>query len=166
MNIYLRQSILVLFGVVIMQGYWVGPVIAARKEPVKVSSQEARLMLQFKEREDSLKAREQALDKKEQDLALVSKEVDDKLVVLISLQEDLQNKLDELKKIKDKRFSDLIKVYSAMSASKLAPLLNLMEDDEVSEVLRAMKTDIVAKIVPKLDQEKAVRVSKILGMIK
>ena len=50
-----------------------------------------------------------------------------------------------------------------MSSTKLAPLLNQMTDQNVTRILRAMKADQVAKIVPKLDSEKAVRVSRLLG---
>jgi len=50
-----------------------------------------------------------------------------------------------------------------MSASRLAPLLNDMEDAAVTRILKAMKSDQVAKIIPKLDQDKAVRVSRMLG---
>jgi hypothetical protein len=39
-----------------------------------------------------------------------------------------------------------------------------MEDVEVAEILRAMKTEAVAKIIPKLGQDKAVRVSRLLGL--
>ena len=60
-------------------------------------------------------------------------------------------------------FKNLIKVYSTMSATKLSPLLNQMTDENVARILRAMKADQVAKIVPKLESEKAVRVSRLLG---
>ena len=52
-----------------------------------------------------------------------------------------------------------------MSASKVAPLLNQMTDDEAVEILKAMKPEAVAKIIPKLEQSKAVRLSKQLGLI-
>ena len=51
-----------------------------------------------------------------------------------------------------------------MSPSKVAPLLDKMEDVEAVEILRAMKTEAVAKIIPKLSQDKAVRVSRLLGL--
>lgn len=141
------------------------PVFAAQKEPVKVSSQEMRLVVELKEKKDDLEKREKLLAKREAELAGVGKEVDEKLAHLLDLQEDLQRKLDELKTIKDKRFKNLVKIYSEMSATKLAPILNQMEDDTVAEILRAMKAPEVAKIIPKLDEGKAVRVSRLLGMI-
>jgi len=52
-----------------------------------------------------------------------------------------------------------------MSATKVAPLLDKMEDGDVVEILRAMKTDEVAKIIPRLDPDRAVRVSRGLGMM-
>jgi flagellar motility protein MotE (MotC chaperone) len=38
-----------------------------------------------------------------------------------------------------------------------------MTDDNVAKVLRAMKAEQVALIMPKLDSEKAVKVSRLLG---
>jgi flagellar motility protein MotE (MotC chaperone) len=40
-----------------------------------------------------------------------------------------------------------------------------MADANVAKILRAMKNDLVAKIIPKLEPQKAVRVSRLLGRI-
>ena len=52
-----------------------------------------------------------------------------------------------------------------MSATKVEPILKKMDDPTVTEILRAMKPDQVAKILPKLEQKKAVNVSRLLGML-
>lgn len=143
----------------------VSPVVASKKKPVTASPQEIALAGSLKNREAAILKKEKDLARKEQDLVALQKELDEKLVQLIKLQNDIKVKLVDLKSIKDKRFKNLIKVYSVMSASKVAPLLDKMEDDEVVEILKAMKAEDVAKIIPKLNQEKAVRVSKQLGLI-
>lgn len=117
-------------------------------------------------------AREKAVAVKEKELAIREKslkdlagEIDVKIGELTALQADLKEKIAELKSVQDQEFKNLIKVYSTMSPSKLTPLLNQMDDKVVARILRAMKTDFVAKVIPKLEQEKAVRVSQILGML-
>jgi flagellar motility protein MotE (MotC chaperone) len=109
------------------------------------------------------KAREKKLDQRAKELDAVKKEVDGKLEQIAALQKDVEEKLAAIKQEQDASFKNLIKVYSAMSPSKLGPLLNLMTDDNVAKVLRAMKAEQVALIMPKLDSEKAVKVSRLLG---
>ncbi|MGV1099433.1 MotE family protein [Thiovibrio sp. JS02] len=138
---------------------------ATEKKPVEASSQEIALTATLREREEAVAVKEKELADKEGNLAALSREVDEKYAKLIALQEEVKAQLAELKKVQDQRFKNLIKIYSSMSASKVAPLLDKMDDDEVVEILKAMKTDEVAKIIPKLDPEKAVRVSRSLGML-
>ena len=138
-------------------------ILAVEKKPVRVGPGEMELSVSLKEREQAADLREKDLARREEELAGVKKEVDAKLEKLTVLQNELQAKISELQRVADKDFKNLIKVYSAMSASRLAPLLNDMEDAAVTRILKAMKSDQVAKIIPKLDQDKAVRVSRMLG---
>ena len=134
------------------------------KSPVKLTPQEISVSVQLKEREDAVAAKEKALAAKEKELAALAKEVDEKYIQLNALQEELKGQLGGAGKGRDQQFKNLIKIYSAISPSKVAPLLDKMEDDEVVEILKAMKAEAVAKIIPKLTQDKAVRVSRLLGL--
>ncbi|MBU0479834.1 MAG: MgtE protein [Proteobacteria bacterium] len=135
------------------------------KTPVKATEAEMERAGRLEKMEKELALREKTIAVREKELETISKEVDRKLAELIDLQQKVQARLDELQAVKDKRFKALIKTYSEMSATKLAPLLNKMDDTTVAEILRAMKPEEVAKILPKIDQRKAVNVSKILGML-
>ncbi|HIJ78911.1 MAG: hypothetical protein OEY01_07560 [Desulfobulbaceae bacterium] len=137
----------------------------AEKEAVKASAQEIALSASIREREEAIVAKEKELAIREEELAKLSLQVDEKYSKLLALQEEVKVELGVLNQVKDQRFKNLIKVYSAMSASKVAPLLDKMEDKEVVIILEAMKADQVSKIIPKLDQDKAVRVSKSLGLL-
>ena len=141
------------------------PGFAFQKKPVTASREEIDMSGPLREREAALEQKEKELAQKEQELVALQQEVDEKLDRLITRQQELNKTLAELKAIKDKQFKNLIKIYSAMSASKIAPLLNQMKDEEAVEILKAMKPEAVAKIIPKLDQDKAVRLSKQLGLI-
>lgn len=138
---------------------------AAEQKPVKATAQEISESGSLRAREEAVEVKEKELGIKEQELVELQKELDAKLENLIALQSDLKVQLDALKSVKDQRFRNLINVYTAMSASKVAPLLDKMEDDEAAEILKAMKPDVVAKILPKMDKDKAVRLSKDLGLL-
>ena len=162
-----RSSILLVFLAVILVGLGIfcGPVVKAKNKAVKVTQKEIETAVSLQERETIIAVKEKEISRRESELAALKKDVDEKLDRLTALQKDIQNRIDEYKVVQDKPFRDLVKIYSAMSASKVAPLLNQMEDKTVARILRAMKTEAVSKIVPKLQPDKAVRVSKALGRI-
>ena len=156
---YLIQILTVLLTLVVTI-----PAITEEKSPVKITPQEISGAAGMKEREDALAAKEKAMAEKEKELSALNKEVDEKYTKVNAIQEELKGQLGGAVKGKDQQFKNLIKIYSAMSPSKVAPLLDKMEDVEAVEILRAMKTEAVAKIIPKLSQDKAVRVSRLLGL--
>ena len=143
----------------------VGLVGAVEKKPVRITSEDVEQAIDLKAREEAVVTKEKALVERERELALVEKDINEKLAKVQELQNSIKKQLEELNAVPGKEFKNLIKVYSAMSASKVAPLLDKMSVDEATQILRAMKTDAVAKIIPKLEPNKAVAVSKKLGMI-
>ncbi len=123
----------------------------------------------LRKREAAVRIQEAALQVKEKQLTAMKADIDKRISHLTEMQKKFEARLAagmaEYQAVKNKNFKKLIKIYSAMSPSKLAPLLNAMSDLETTRVLRAMKTDLAAKIIAKLDQAKAVAVSKRLGML-
>ncbi len=123
----------------------------------------------LRKREAVVRARETVLKAKEKQLTAMKADINKRITRLAEMQKNFEARLAagmaEYQAVKNKNFKKLIKIYSAMSPSKLAPLLNAMSDLETTRVLRAMKTDLAAKIIAKLDQAKAVAVSKRLGML-
>jgi flagellar motility protein MotE (MotC chaperone) len=133
--------------------------------PVRASAEEVNLTSSLKVREQAVVAKEKELARKAQDLAVIQKDVDARLAEMLVLQKVITQKLEEVRAEQDLEFKNLVKIYSVMSATKVAPLLNEMADANVAKILRAMKNDLVAKIIPKLEPQKAVRVSRLLGRI-
>ncbi len=123
----------------------------------------------LRKREAAVRAQEEALKIKKKQLAAMKADIDKRITRLARMQKNFEARLAagmaEYQAVKNKNFKKLIKIYSAMSPSKLAPLLNAMSDLETTRVLRAMKTDLAAKVIAKLEQAKAVAVSKQLGML-
>ncbi|MEW6220015.1 MAG: hypothetical protein AB1634_10840 [Thermodesulfobacteriota bacterium] len=131
-------------------------------DPAAAGVQAARSL---EERERALADREAALAERERQLASLQEEIDGKLGQLATLQGEIQARLDELFTVQDSRFRNLIKIYSAMSPAKLAPILSELPDDTVAEIFLAMKTDQVVKVLPRLEKAKAVAVSRLLGLL-
>jgi flagellar motility protein MotE (MotC chaperone) len=134
------------------------------KYPARLTAQDISASAGLKDREDALAAREKALAEKEKELVALNREVDEKFSRLNAQQEEFKGQIGRAAQGRDQEFKKLIKVYSAMSPSKVAPLLGQMEDAEAVEILRAMKVEAVAKIIPKLTPDKAVRVTRLLGL--
>ena len=143
----------------------VDSVTAAENKMVRITEEDVQKAMALKKREDFVAAKEVELDELGKELAAVKIEVDEKLTRLVKLQKEVKGQLEELKSAQTSEFKSLIKVYSAMSASKVAPLLDKMDEPSVVKILRAMKTDNVAKIMAKLDQKMAISVTKRLGML-
>lgn len=137
----------------------------AGNKPVTASPEEVKFSVSLQKREQAVAEKEKKLKQQQEQLDILKKDIDEKLAKISTLQKGISEKLAELKQVQDVEFQNLIKVFSTMSASKVAPLLNEMDDRNVARILRAMKNDLVAKIIPKLEPRKAVRVSRILGRI-
>lgn len=152
-------------GLLLALVFFCGGAMAAEKGPVKVSAEEVSLAAKLKAREDAVAARERAMAAKEAELTQLNKEVDEKFAKLITRQEEIKKQLGGMGGLREQRFRNLIKIYTTMSASKVAPLLDKMDDDEAAEILKAMKPEQVAKILPKIESTKAVRLSRQLGML-
>lgn len=153
--------ILVILGAFFFQGF----AVAAEKNPAKLTPDKLDYLKSVQARETAVVSKEKALEQREQNLEVIQKEVDEKIAKLTTLQEDLQARLADLQLAKDNRFRNLIKIYSEMGPAKVAPLLNEMDVKTVAQILQAMKSDVVVKIIPKLDKEKALAVSKEIGAL-
>ncbi|MFZ5776059.1 MAG: MotE family protein [Thermodesulfobacteriota bacterium] len=152
-------------GLALLLALAASPAVAADKGPVKVTSEEAALAASLKSREDAIAVREQAVAAKEAELKQLAKEVDEKYARLIARQEELKKQIGGMGGVREQRFRNLVKIYTTMSPSKVAPLLDKMDDDEATEILKAMKAEQVAKILPKIEPTKAVRLSRQLGLL-
>ncbi len=154
----MRQIIWLFAGIFLMAG----PVNGA-ENPIRVKQAEIEMAASLRVRELAVSIQEKEIGRREKMLEGIRQDVEAKLIEITKLQEDVTTKLALLQERQTEDFRNLIKVYSTMSVSKLVPLLNQMGDADVARILRAMKTEQVGKIVAKMDQKKAVRISQLLG---
>jgi flagellar motility protein MotE (MotC chaperone) len=153
----------ILLAAVLISGF--SSLAAAEIKSITVLPGEIEATSSLRQREAAVAVRERELAAREELVRELEIEVEGKLSRLIELQKDIQEKLTVLKEAEDQNFRNLVRVYSAMKPSSVTLLLNQMEDAAAVRILRAMKVEMAAKIIPKLDKDKAVRISKQLGMI-
>lgn len=146
--------------------YGAGAGMHDTSKPVKVTEQQIDWAASLQKREEEVARREKEVALRQQGLAELQKDVDEKIGKLGKMQVEVQARLAELSPMQDKQFNNLIKIYSVMSAAKVAILLDKMDEPTIVQILGALKTDFVAKILLKLDPDRAVRVSKLMGMLK
>ena len=154
-----------LLAMVFLPGYLVMVEAQAQDEPARAGIHELSQAARLSELEKELKAREQEIVRREEELLALEQQIQEEMERLLALQEEAKATLEGLTEVKDKAFNDLIKVYSTMKASKVADLLNVMEDRDALEILRGLKNETVADILPRLERAKAVRLSRQLGLL-
>ncbi|TBV82768.1 MAG: MgtE protein [Desulfobulbaceae bacterium] len=142
-----------------------GAGVEAQNNPVRATQEELAHGARLRDQITELEVREQIIVRREQELSEFEQEVKQELKRLLALQEEIKLTLAELSVIEDQAYRELIRIYSTMRPSKVAELLNEMTDDDALKILRGLKSDLVANILPRLDQDKAVRLSRKLGLL-
>ncbi|WP_456433515.1 MotE family protein [Thermosulfuriphilus sp.] len=106
-----------------------------------------------------IEEKQKALGLREKELKLLKDQVEKRLAALTELEQEIDQKLNELKVIKDERFRLLVKIYSNMKPKKAAPLLSKLDVNTLTKLFQAMPTDQVSKILAAMDPEVAAQVS-------
>lgn len=160
-----RTAWLIIWGTLLLPGMLVPDLLQGQTQPVRASQEELAHSTRLRDQERELAAREERVLLREQQLAELEQSLEQELERLLELQREARETLDSLTAVKEQAFRDLIRVYSAMRPTRVAELLNQMSDRDALEILRGLKTDLVADIIPRLEQAKAVRLSRQLGLL-
>jgi flagellar motility protein MotE (MotC chaperone) len=116
----------------------------------------------FIEREKLLK-KEMELKAKEEELKLFEKRIREQIAVLKDLEASVEEKLNKIKIIQNKRFKLLVKAYSEMQPSKAAQRILNMDRDMAIKILSQLKSEKVASILSAMPPEKAASLSEALS---
>ncbi|MDZ7641954.1 MAG: MgtE protein [Desulfurivibrio sp.] len=138
---------------------------AAESEPVRATPEELDKAATLRDKEDELEQREAKIARREQELAEMEQRLKEELAELLAQQEKARATLEELTAAKGQAYRELIKIYSAMRNSRVAELLGEMSDRDALEILRGLDAEAVADIIPRLERDKAVRLSRQLGLL-
>ena len=142
---------------------WTGPrpseaaTSSAAKE--KVNQPLPRLLALVDKERQALLTREVAAAAKEEQLALIKQEVEQRLQELQVLQNRLFETLEEEKRIKGEHNRHLVSTLQAMSSDRASKLLEKMEEDEAVRLLRRLPGKESGVILSLMPPEKAARLS-------
>jgi flagellar motility protein MotE (MotC chaperone) len=142
---------------------WTGPrpseaaTSAAAKK--KLNQPLPRLLALVDKERQALLNREAAAAAKEEQLALIKQEVEQRLQELQALQNRLLETLEEEKRIKGEHNRHLVSTLQAMSSDRASKLLEKMEEDEAVRLLRRLPGKEAGVILSLMPPEKAARLS-------
>lgn len=119
-------------------------------------------VIELREKQKELNAREKALDERESEIQQAEKRAHEKIAALEQLESRIQAILTEEKSIKDKKIKRLTAVYEGMKADKAAPVIAQMELGIVIKIFSRMNEKQVGKILSFLPPKKAVVISQAL----
>jgi len=100
------------------------------------------------------------LDRKEQSLRELEKDLDAKLVRLQELDAKLQRMLDDANAMKDQKLRHLIDVYTNMKAKQAATVLETLDEKIAVKILAGMRGKQAGEILTFMQAEKAAKLSE------
>ncbi len=114
-------------------------------------------------RKRELDTREEAVKSREQEIAGLKKDIEEKLGKLSQLQEQVQKDLETIKQYDDSRLKHLIGAYSAMKPNKAAELIEKLDDEVALRILSSMKSKDVGGVMSFMGTDKAAKLSQRLA---
>lgn len=111
-----------------------------------------------------LEAKQRQLAKREERILLLDKQLAEKEKAIEETREKIEEIVKNSQVLENKRIRALAKIYSSMRAGEAAPILESLPEHLSVAIMRAIGEDRQkAKILEKMDREKAGRISKAMG---
>lgn len=108
----------------------------------------------------ALEEEEKRLAKKEAELMVIQKEINNKIENLTRLRNEIRSEIAAKNAVEDQKLKHLIKVYSAMKPQNAAGLIEKLDKKLAIELLSKMKGEDVGKILSYVNIEKATLISE------
>ena len=110
----------------------------------------------------ALQKRQEELDRHEQSLRALEKDLDAKLTRLQELEARLGRMIEKADALKDKKLRHLVDVYSNMKAKQAAEVLQTLDEKIAVKILAGMRGRTAGEILTFVNAEKAARLSEAL----
>ncbi|MDY7000406.1 MAG: hypothetical protein SVS15_01325, partial [Thermodesulfobacteriota bacterium] len=110
----------------------------------------------------ALQKRQEELDRREQSLKALEKELDAKLTRMQELEARLGRIIEKADALKDKKLKHLVDVYSNMKAKQAAEVLQTLDEKIAVKILAGMRGRTAGEILTFVNAEKAARLSEAL----
>jgi flagellar motility protein MotE (MotC chaperone) len=120
-----------------------------------MTQSELDVLQKLTERRKQLDLREQELDRREQLLKAASDQIDRKVSELTTLQNTIQNLLQQYNDQEDSKIKSLVKIYENMKPKEAAKIFEQLDMPILLDVVERMKEQKVAPILADMDPLKA-----------
>ena len=117
------------------------------------------LLYSIQKRQAELNQREEALKKEGERLALLKKEISDKIEILKQAETKMNAALDAEKGVDAKRLKDLAKVYESMPPAKAGTMLAKLDVKTAAGITINMKRDRAGAVWGFLEPQRAVEIT-------
>jgi len=118
----------------------------------------------IKKRNAELKEKEKNLEKKKIQLVALQEEINNKIATLSRLRDEIKAERTKKQTGEEQKLRHLIKIYSAMKPPKAASLIEKLDIKLAIDLLSKMKGDNVGSILSFVDVGKAAKISE--GLLK
>lgn len=120
------------------------------------------------EKEDTVKLalfekKEEKLKTEEARIEIAQKELEEKIYELTNLREEIEKLLKEKEEQDEQKIQHLVKIYSSMKGQEAAQIIERLPDKTVIAIFLRMKSDQVAKILPSMSKDRAIKVTQLLS---
>ncbi|MBZ0271689.1 hypothetical protein K8I61_06610 [bacterium] len=106
-----------------------------------------------------LEAERAAIERERESLARLRTQVKKEIDELLALEARIDAQLKARELAQDDKVKKLVKVYSAMRADDVAPLLSALDEDLALRVLYGMKAKKQAELLARMTPERAARIA-------
>ena len=103
------------------------------------------------------------LKDKEERLAKIEKEVEQKVKDLLVLQKEIQAAKTEKQDTQNTKVKSLAKIYGTMKPKEAAKLMENLDDKLVMNIVSTMTPDEAASVLALMDVKKAAKISEALS---
>lgn len=110
----------------------------------------------------TLRRRQEEVQRREQTLQALERELDAKLNRLQELEKRIQAMLEEADVLKDRKMKHLVDVYSNMKPKEAAKALEALEEPVAVKILSGMRGRNAGEVLSFVDAEKAARLTEAL----
>ena len=121
------------------------------------------LLVEIRDEKNAVEERALELDERERAIAELEQTFQDRAQEFGKLRRALEVRLDELEEQLGDQVARLSKTYAAMPPGSAAPLLESLEIDLASAILRRMKPKKSAAVLAVMSKNRATRLSKLLA---
>lgn len=134
-------------------------------DPLKPGRADRDILLALERKRERIELKDEALTRRESYISEAEERLQKQIEELAGLRSEISTLLNDKNVYQEKKFKDLAKIHAEMPISKSAAILTKMPDDIAVKVILNLKRDRLAKVLAKMDSERAYSLNReLLGL--